>query len=712
MDDSRIIWTKNERRQLVRLCVLRILVLGDQGIGKTSLLMTLLQDHSYVTGLHDRTIVFEVKSWNLRNGKVVLAFDLGGHDAYYYTSQFLHFNCSQNVIFLCQALGSDKYDVSFQWLQSTLTRSPECMIIPVLTKADEIPLEEISERVCNFTKMLKQFLEKEIDILEKVHNDSKGCEDELSNLHKLETYQTLLIQFDKRLFVISVKKDHPYFENVGKLSKYIEELSKEQKYQIEIPKLYEEFYRELGKMGTVVEVKNIRKPNEEGDDYVTEPRFIQSTMEMRNDETKGDQNIANTHDQENTGEDNFEKVKGKEQEIRFTSDTEVNPLQRYSAPIQTHKSNTRPDLELQRQQSSPTDTGSAKLEQLQREGKILLFTEAVKIFEEISKKYPGSCADVKLCLSQFHSYGLCLWFQGHPHIEKIIFNHFGFFKDLLTSVFHHETLNLPFSELDKDLRRQLFEDVEYRYIDCVHRVINQGLVSKAMLKILLYQRDFHEDVETVMMLFQQLHIAHFHTAGKELFLFIPYFVDRKEIPSDIKKILPKLVVCSKDELALNFQLKGNIPSTFWHHLCVNLMNELHDPSETQLRIVFQNGMWAQVDSLWLLVMLSGNILKVTIRGKTEYVDVHKIWNLTYRICNILRNLIKTSWPGLAASISLDCTDCQLRKEDVKRIHQLLLLKMLETDNDSIYVGCQMDIVKQIPSLFVRPPSKGNFYLSM
>ena len=588
--------------------------------------MTLLQDQSYLTGLYDRTIVFEVKSWNLRNGKVVLAFDLGGHDAYYYTSQFLHSNCSQNVIFLCQALGSDKYDVSFQWLQATLTRSPECMIIPVLTKADEVPHDRISERVHKFTKMLKQFLEIEIEILEKVHSDSKGCEDELSNLHKLETYQTLLMQFDKRLFVTSVKKDHPNFENVGKLSKYIEELSKEQQYQIEIPKLYEEFYRELGKMGAIVEVKNITKPNDECGDCITEPKFIQSNMEIkRNDEPI-------TQAEERRGESNFEKRQSEEPEIRVTNDTEVNPLQRCSAPIETHETNPRSDLELKRQLRSPAYTASVELETLQREGKIILFAEAVKLFEEISKKYPGSCEDVKMCLSRFHSYGLCLWFQGHPHIENIIFNHFGFFKDLLTSIFHHEALNLSFSELDKGLRRQLFDDVEDKFVDCVQKVSDQGLVSKTMLKIMLYQRQFNEDVESIMQLFQQLHIAHLHTAGEESFLFIPYFVDKKEIPSDIRNNLPKLGVCSKDELALNFQLKGNIPSTFWHHLCVKLMDELHDPTGTQQRIVFKNGLWAQVDRLWLFVMLSGDILKVTIRGKAEYNDIHNVWDLTDCIC--------------------------------------------------------------------------------
>ena len=709
-DDSQINWSGIQRQQLVRLCILRILVLGDQGIGKTSMLMTLLQNQSFLTGILDRTIVFEVKSWNLTSGKVVLAYDLGGHDAYYYTSQFLHFNCSQNVVLLCQALGSDKHDISFHWLQATLTRSPECMVIPVLTKADEVIIDEIPEKVYKFTTNLNQFLKHEIDILEKVHNDSKGCEDESFNLHKLVTYQTLLNQFENRLFVISVKEGHPNFENVLSLSKFIEELSKQEKYQVEIPKLYTEFYQDLGKMGAVVEVKAKKKPAEK--ERKRGRLFIESAKEMKTKfEKKEEEEESVTTMEEENGENKIEEMGNGGEEIGKTERTEVNTLQKESATINhTCTSNKESYFALNRQSSNLVDGHSGKLEQLQKEGKILLFTEAAKIFDKLSKKYPGSCEDLKMCLKQFHSYGLCLWFQGHPHIENIIFNHLGFFKDLLSSVFHHESLSLSFSELDKNLRKQLFDDVEERFLDCLHRVCERGLFSKAMLKVLLYQRHFDEEVESVMQLFQQLHIAHCHSAGEQQFLFIPYFVDKIEIPEDIKKILPKLGVCSKDELALNFQLKGNIPSTFWHHLCVNLMDELYDPSETQQQIVFKNGIWAQVDSLWLFVQLTGNILQVIIRGRTECDDVGRVWELTDRICKIIRNLIKISWPGLAARFSLDCGDCHLGTSDVHKIHQLQLIKMLETDNNDIYVGCKVDKCKQIPSLLVRHPSKGMSYL--
>ena len=627
---------------------------------------------------------------------MVLVYDLGGHDAYYYTSQFLHHNCSQNVVFLCQALGSNRYDVSHKWLQATLTRSPECIVIPVLTKADEVPFEEIPERVGKFTASMKLFLDKEIDILEMVQSYSKDSEDETHNQCKLETYQTLHTEFENRLFVISVKADHPCFEDTVKLTNYITNLSEQEKYQVQVPKLYEEFYRELGKIGAVIQVPAKINPTED-ENKISKPKFIESSFPLtRKDEAYKNQKRTSTVVVQNRGQTKDEKIDNCKQQMTF--DRESKSFQECSS--------SNNDFQLTRQSSSSPEICSVKLQQLQKEGKIILFNEAEKIFKTISEKYPGSCEDVNVCLKQFHSYGLCLWFQGHPHIERIIFNHFGFFKDLLSTVFHHEALELSFNDLHKDIRRQLFDNIEEKFIDCVQKVSDQGLVSKEILKVMLHRRHFDEEVETIIQLFQQLHIAHCHSAGTEPLLFIPYFVDQKEMPDRIKSMLPKLSVCSKDELALNFQLKGNIPSTFWHHLCVLLLDELYDPSGTQERIVFKNGLWAQVDSLRLFVQLLGNILKVVIRGKADHKDVHKVWNLTDCIRKILINLIKISWPGLAARLLLDCGDCWLEKLDVHRIHQWLLVKMLETENDVKYVGCRMNTGKPIPSLLVRPPSKG------
>ena len=635
----------------------------------------------------------------------MLAYDLGGHDAYYYTSQFLHYNCSQNVVFLCQALGSDKYEVSFQWLQATMTRSPECLVIPVLTKADEVPVGNISDRKEKFTTEMKQFLDKEIIILDKVHKYSKGSKDETDNRCKLETYRTFLNEFEERLFVISVKQNCPQFDNVEKLCTYIEGLTNQENYQVEIPKLYEEFYRVLGKMGAVLEVKSeSTEQKKEQRTIVVPPKHIQIPLELkRNNEVKMDPEGKNRVKE--TNKDN--KIEGNNvEQIRETDEAEVNSLLKCSEPVETKRTNKGSYSELKSQPSSSLDIPPVKLEKLQSEGKIILLSEAAKIYDDISKKYPGSCGDVKKCLTHLNSYGLCLWFQGHPQIEKIIFNNFVFFKDLLSSVFSHEALILSFSELDIDLQL-LFEDFENNFLDSLQRIRDKGLFSKAMLQVLLNKRKLDKEVETVVQLLQQLHIAHCHSAGKEIFLFIPYFVDKNEIPDFIKRISTKITVCSKDELALNFQLKGNIPSTFWHQVCVKLMDELYDPSETQQWGVFKNGLWAQVDALWLFIQSSENMLKVTIRGRREYDDVCSVWEHTNRIDKILKNIIKHSWPGLAPAILIDCSHCRLRTSDMNRIYQLSLCKMLETGNNKIYSGCKMDTgLKHIPSLFVRPPSKG------
>ena len=680
IDDSQINWTKEQRQQLVRLCILRILILGDQGIGKTSLLKTILQNQSVLTKIFERTVVFDVTSWKLRNGKVILTYDLGGHDAYYYTSQFLHYNCSQNVVLLCQALASEKYDVSFQWLQATLSRSPECFVIPVLTKADDVPHAQISSCVRKFTTELKQLLENEIKVMKKVCGDSKAA--------KLENYNTLHSEFESRLFVTSVKKDHPCLNNVENLCKYIEELSEKDKYHIEMPKVYEEFYCQLGKIGTVVEERRTLEPSTiDMDEIKIGPELIPSvTHAMVNSEQKVDEGY------EVSPEDSVQIEAVNKSEV--LSEETISTEHQSSVPMTLSKPRKNDNLD------NKTNIAGEKLEQLQREGKIILFDEAAKLYEKISKKYSGSCGDVKECLKQFHSYGLCLWFQGHPRVEKIIFNNFSFFKDLLSSLFHHKALSLPFSELDVGLKSLLFDNFEGKYKQTVERVSRRGLISKKMLKILLHQRKFDQDVDTVMELLQILDIGHYHQAGDEPLLFVPYFVDLNEIPNEIKKKSSHLGICSKNEFALSFQLTDNVPSTFWHHLCVKLMDHLHDPSETQQQFVFRNGLWVTVDNLYLLVRFTRNIVKVVIRGKAKSDSVLSIWKWTSIICHKIVTLIKISWPGLVPEIMLDCSNCNT--------HQWLLMEMFEEKNNDISVRCDADLLKRIPSLLVRPPSEGMF----
>ena len=688
IDDSKVNWTEEQRQRLVTLCILRILILGDQGIGKTSLLKTLLQNHAVLTEILERTIVFDVTSWNLRNGKIIMVYDLGGHNAYYYTSQFLHYNCSQNVVFLCQALGSERYDVSFQWLQATLTRSPECFVIPVLTKADEVPLAKISSFASKFTRELKQFLEDEIHVMEKVCADSKDCEDEDFVKSKLENYKTLHSELESRLFVTSMMEDHPCFDNVAKLCKYIEELSEKDKYHIEMLKVHEEFYCQLGKIGTVVGKKRELEPHtvklgfrKIGPELI--PSVTDVTVKPVEKEDEGSQISAKAGVQ----------TEGVNEGEVFSDET-ISTAHHSSDVMTLSKPQVQNSLDY------VTGIDGEKLKQLQREGKIILFDEAAELYEKISKKYPGSCGDVRECLKQFHSHGLCLWFQGHPLVEKIVFNNLSFFKDLLSSLFHHKALTMSFSELDVGLKSQLFDDVEENFLATLKRVSRKGLVSKKMLMILLHQNKFDEEVDTVMELLQQLDIGHHHCAGDEPLLFVPFFVDQNEIPDDIKRILPHLEVCSRNEFALSYQLKGYIPSTFWHHLSVKLMHHLPDPSDTQQQTVFRNGLWVIVDGLYLLVHFTRNIVKVVIRGKTESDSVHSVWKWTRIICNKIVTLIQISWPGLVPRIMLDCNNC--------KTHQWFLIKMLKEENDDIYVRCDGDLLKQVPSLLVRPPSKGMF----
>ena len=632
--------------------------------------------------------MFDVISWNLRNGKVILTYDLGGHDAYYYTSHFLHYNCSQNVVLLCQALSSERYDVSFQWLQATLTRSPECFVVPVLTKADEVPHEQISYYESRFTAKLKQFLQDEIHIVENVYADSKDCEDEDFVTTKLENYKSLYSEFQSRLFVTSVIEGHPCFRNVLKLCKYIEELSEQDKYHIEVPKVYEDFYCQLGKVGTVVEKKEKVEPKKtELEETKVGPELIPSVIHV-------------TVASEKTDDKESETVTEAGEQTEIANKSDVLSVETISTAHHSSVAMTVSKPQAKEHLCRETKIAANKLEQLQNEGKIILFDEAAKLYEAISKKYPGSCGDVKECLKQFHSYGLSLWFQGHPYIEKIVFNNFSFLKDILSSLFHHEALKMSFSDLELGLRNQLFDNIEENFVATVKRVSRRGLVSEKMLKILLHQRNFDEEVDTVMELLRILDIGHYHHAGNEPLLFVPYFVDQKEMPDEIKRQMPRLGVCSKNEFALSFKLTGNIPSTFWHHLCVKLMEYLHDPSETQQQLVFRNGLWVIVDNIYLLVHFMGKAVQVVIRGKAESNNVQRVWKLTDFICHKMVTQIKISWPGLAARLTLDCNNCN--------IHQWLLVKMLETKNDAIFVGCEADSVKQIPSLLVRPPSEGMF----
>ena len=630
--------------------------------------------------------MFDVTSWKLSNGKIILAYDLGGHQAYYYTSHFLHYNCSQNVVLLCQALGSERYDVTFQWLQATLTRSPECFIIPVLTKADEVPTAQISSCVTKFTTELKHFLENEIYVVEKVYADSKDCEDEDFVTSKLENYKTLNREFESRLFVTSVMVDHPCFDNVAKLCQRIEKHSEQTKYHIEMPKVYEEFYCQLGKIGTVVEERRkVEQSTLKLNEGKIGPELIPSVIhgKVKSEKAKGHNIFTETGSE-------IEAVNKSE----IYSDETISTAHQSSVVLVYSRSQVKKHLDY------ANNIAGEKLEQLQREGKIILFDEAAKLYEKISKKYPGSCGDVKECLKQFHSYGLCLWFQGHPKIEKIVFNNFSFFEDLLSSLFHHKALDMSFSDLNIDLRRQLFDNAEEIFQGTIKRLREKGLVSKKMFKVLLHQINFEEEVDTVIKLLEILDIGHHYHAGNEPLIFVPYFVDQMETPNEVKKKFPHVLVCSKNEFALRFQLKGNIPSTFWHHLCVKLMDHLHDPLNMQPPVVFRNGLWVVVDKLYLLVYFTGNIVHVVIRGKATSDNVLRAWELTGVICHKIETLIKISWPGLSARILLDCDNCDT--------HKWPLVEILQSKNNKIFAGCDADKTKRIPSLLVAPPSEGMF----
>eukprot|EP00058_Branchiostoma_floridae_P028537 XP_002614028.1 hypothetical protein BRAFLDRAFT_67388 [Branchiostoma floridae] len=179
---------------------LKVVVLGKELAGKTSLIQTLLSGDSSLTQQEDRTHGVEITQWKPDDNITFEVYDFGGHDAYHLTHQFFLTQDSLHLLTVdlqtyCCTEQDYKNAVGF-WLDTLNARVPGAMVTIVCSKSEgsvdiEKKTHDIEVKFKEQQDTWKRNLERQLKIIERAENQ----EDLKQQFEDIQQLMTRPLQF-------------------------------------------------------------------------------------------------------------------------------------------------------------------------------------------------------------------------------------------------------------------------------------------------------------------------------------------------------------------------------------------------------------------------------------------------------------------------------------------------------------------------------------
>ena len=275
--------------------------------------------------------------------------------------------------------------------------------------------------------------------------------------------------------------------------------------------------------------------------------------------------------------------------------------------------------------------------------KFMSFLEAKEKLTEINKalgKKKATDNDTKYALSKLNQRGMMVWFMNSGKLENIVFNDLKGFLELLKTIFSHEIANITYHELESGLQ-SIFRNKEKIFDIAMNSLLQNGLMSSQMIQLLLQQKRCNISVEAIIELLEKIDVGFRH---KNNYVFIPFFVENKALPQDIKLEIENLAIVTATNIGLQTKIVGNIPVIFFSYFVVKLYRKLDPLDPTQSVVLWKNGMRATAGDAVVLADYDGtSCISLSVTGPPD--ELPFMWHVLSESVHIVEDLRCTWWPG-------------------------------------------------------------------
>ena len=287
----------------------------------------------------------------------------------------------------------------------------------------------------------------------------------------------------------------------------------------------------------------------------------------------------------------------------------------------------------------PTSVTSLSSKQI----KYLTFAESKQRLTRINrvlKILETSDEDTEYVLSELHKRGMMVWFMNNGVLRNMVFNNLKSFVELLKTIFDHNITDIKYAELEPKLLG-IFKHKERSFNTARESLVEHGLMSSQMIELLLQQKRCDISVEAIIELLEKIDVGFRH---KNNYVFIPFFVENKHIPQDIKLELESLTIVTPTNIGLQTKIEGNIPVIFFSYFVVKLYRKLDPGNPTQSVVLWKNGMRATAGDAVVLADYDGrSCIRLSVTGPPD--ELPYMWDFLSESVHKVEDLRCTWWPG-------------------------------------------------------------------
>ena len=149
--------------------------------------------------------------------------------------------------------------------------------------------------------------------------------------------------------------------------------------------------------------------------------------------------------------------------------------------------------------------------------------------------------------------------------DDVIFHDLFTLVSILRCVFHHDLhKTLEYNPADKLCSKHYIEGLTFK--EEKNSLENRGILSMTLLKFLLERNNCEVEAGKVADMFVSVNVGvRFETNGDEK-MFIPFFLEHKQSPSDLEDQKEKMSRFKEDVLSLETTLLYDIPLSFFNEL--------------------------------------------------------------------------------------------------------------------------------------------------
>ena len=590
-----------------------MILLGSSEAGKSSIVESLVAGKGVL--VKDRTQVINLKQWNITKTDIVHIMDHGGHAIYAITRTL--FISKHSIIFIVHdviKMEQDNIAETVEILRQALHQQPKNEIFIIFTHIDLRDADEVARNRDILMSNLKQFLDDEINNLNKLLIEKKSKE---------ET-EDIIQPTEELLLLFKAKRSHLPFFCVSSQSysgmKAVTEflVSVTQENRTPVPESWVDFYREI--IGTKRMYLTMNEAS---------ALFQHTITAYLDDRAKSDDHVADY----------------------------VQSYAELAITLPQHRSES---LELSEAASTEVHPINEDMDDATTDASIQIFQKVTTIPLEqqlaICNIVRKSKDEFLVPLRYFADSNLCLHYESHPFLKNYVFHDIDLLVDLFKSLFHHDISEVIDYESNEVLQAVFLEG------ECdlaVQQYQKEGLLSQELLSYLWeHYKLSHTDNNILLELMQSFNLC-YSIFKDEPMHFFPWFVQSQECPPHIAEHHLKKFDRRYSSVHLQCQFFNQMPLNVFEMISVCLQRkateEYHYMGD---RVAWHDGLEVSIGSVQCVLTRSkeNSTIDLCLYGKVD--DMAQVWEIMESLYQDVDFVLKPFY-GVIRRIHFICRHCDI-----------------------------------------------------